>query len=290
MLHKNNGKTDVLGYNPANISETVLNRMKRNELFSRDWCNLVFQKKNKAYGAYVLRSRTGRRYCVGLVVMFFLYLCVAVPSFIWWYLNKSSYRPPIDPIESIARMEGIRLKEAIPVQRSSLKTIPTLTPQQTTEAKSNHLETVKKSISFHPEDIAMKPDWKDDLTSKTDEELLKEKELRKAESTEQTSGSVIDSIPQYPQGIIAFMRWLEATMVYPPASIRKRQEGTVEVAFIVEPDGSIADPRIIKGASAELNHEALRVLHLMPNWLPARRNGKNIRAQVTLPIEFHLDP
>ena len=85
------------------------------------------------------------------------------------------------------------------------------------------------------------------------------------------------------------MRWLEATMVYPPASIRKRQEGTVEVAFIVEPNGSITDPRIIKGASAELNHEALRVLHLMPNWLPARRNGKSIRAQVTLPIEFHLN-
>ena len=75
----------------------------------------------------------------------------------------------------------------------------------------------------------------------------------------------------------------------PPAAVRQKVQGTVTVAFIVEPDGSTKDVRIVKGANKMLNGEALRVMALMQQWRPARKYGRPIRSQVTLPIVFAIE-
>lgn len=263
--------------------------MRRNEIFSREWCDLLFEHRNKKYGAYILRARAGHRYRVGLVVMFVFFLIVAAPSVVWWLMNRNVYKPPVDPVKSIIRMEGIRLKEARPARRAPQK-VETQIAQEVEQQNEPHQiqENDKMAVAFHPEDIALSPEKIEDLPVDSMDVIYREEKLELAKSTEQTTGVIVDSIPKYPKGIAAFMRWLEQTVVYPPDCIRRRIEGVVEVAFIVEPNGKIADPRILKSAAAQLDHEALRVIHLMPKWIPAQRNGKPVRAQVTLPIVFEL--
>jgi protein TonB len=85
------------------------------------------------------------------------------------------------------------------------------------------------------------------------------------------------------------MKWLNKYMVYPRICMERKQSGKVIVAFIVEPTGEVTDIRIVDGKIRELNHEVLRVLQTMPKWIPGKRNGKPIRSQVTLPVEFEFD-
>ncbi len=263
-------------------------QMGKNEIFSKEWCDLLFEHRNKEYGAYVLRARTGHRYGAGLMVAFALFLCVAGPSFVWWLMNKNAYKPPVDPIKSIIRLDGIRLKEARPARRPPQKADPKITAKAESNEQADIPQKDKQAVAFHPEDIALEPEKIEDLPLDSMDVIRKEDKLDLAKSTEQTTGVIMDSIPKYPSGIIAFMRWLDKTVVYPPDCIRRRIEGVVEVAFIVEPSGKISDARILKSAASQLDHEALRVIHLMPKWIPAQKDGKPIKAQVTLPIVFEL--
>ena len=260
--------------------------MNDNEIYSKKWCDLVFKNRNKKYGAYVLRSQLGHRYTVVLIFLFAVFLLIAVPSVALWLATRHPYQP-VDPVKKMARFEGLRIKEARPPRREPRKSAPQLSDK--VKPMKDQQETDKQVATiFHPEDISIDPSKIKDLPEDSAETLRKEAKLELAKSTEQTDGVILDSIPRYPSGIAAFMRWLNKTMVYPPECVRTRKEGVVEVAFIVEPTGKISDPRIIKSADAMLNHEVLRVLHMMPKWIPAQKNGRTIRSQVTLPVVFEM--
>ena len=264
--------------------------MKRSELFSNGWCELVFERRNRSYGAYVMRAQTGHRFGIAIITVCALFLLFAVPSFIMELLHRR-YAPVKrpDPVENIVRFEGVRLKEARPVRRPAEKVEPQLTVRADEEEIIQIPDKEKLAVAFHPDDFSFVPEDIKDLPVDSSHLLRQEEHLLLARDTEQTDGIILDSIPHYPTGIAAFMRWLQRTMIYPPECVRRHEEGTVEVAFIVEPSGQIADVRILRGATAALNHEAMRVMAMMPKWLPAQKNGRPIRAQVTLPIVFEID-
>ncbi len=75
---------------------------------------------------------------------------------------------------------------------------------------------------------------------------------------------VVERLPEYPGGMSAFVQWLTKNLRYPITAQRRKVQGTVLVAFIINKDGSITDLKVIKSASAELDREALRVLRMMP--------------------------
>ena len=258
-----------------------------NEIYSKAWCDLLFENRNKKYGAYVMRSKTGHRYAVGLIVIFLIFFFMVAPPLVFWLLEQQPFKK-VDPVDKMARIEGIQLKEARPVRRPPLKSDPELLKRVKDIRQTDAPDEQDVATINHPEDANLDPEKIKDLPADSQIVLEQEAKLHLANKTEQTDGVILDSIPRYPTGIIAFMRWLNSTVIYPPSCIRNHVEGIVEVAFIVEPTGKIADPRILKSASPELDHEAMRVVHLMPKWVPAQKNGKTIRAQVTLPIVFEI--
>lgn len=257
--------------------------MADNELLKKGWCDKVFEGRNQDYGAYKLRKETGRRYGKALGCVGSLFLMIAAPIVI---ITIIFYQPIEykDIGEDIQRIEGIRLKEARPVRRPKKASEPELGEKNVNITDVDPIEemiTVQQEEEIDEKKI-------EDLSKDSLKVLLKEEKLELAQNEERTDGIIVDSIPHYPGGITCFMKWLDSTMVYPPACIRAKIEGTVTVAFIVEPDGHTANPRILKGAHNQLNNEALRVIHMMKAWKPAKKNGKNVRAQVTLPIVFEI--
>lgn len=86
--------------------------------------------------------------------------------------------------------------------------------------------------------------------------------------------------------------YLSQNLIYPQEALVNEVHGKVVVEFIIEKDGRIADPKIVKGK--ELAHgipeEALRVIRQMPAWEPAERVGKKVRSYYILPIQFNLAP
>ena len=261
--------------------------MKEGELLSKKWCEMLFAYYDKRFGAYELRATTGFRYACGLGVVLLLTLSMTIPCFIVWLVNPEIPKGTMPSMSTVTRMEGVKLKEAR-LQPQTIKTVTTdqeNQPKKTLDAPGK----LKTEMVFKPDITLPEPVEKEVLTEKVDETLPDKDKLEIAKALEQTDGVIVDSIPHYPTGLRDFMHWLDKNVVYPASCVRNHIEGTVEVAFIVEPDGNITDMRILKGADERLNHEAIRVMQCMPNWIPAKKNGKAIKAQVTLPIVFEIN-
>jgi protein TonB len=99
---------------------------------------------------------------------------------------------------------------------------------------------------------------------------------------------VVERLPEFPGGMSAFVQWLTKNLKYPLTAQRAKRQGTVLVSFIVNKDGSIADRKVVKSVSPELDREALRVLRLMPKWKPGEDHGKPCRTYFCIPIVFKL--
>lgn len=260
------------------------NTMAGNELLNKTWCDKVFMHRNKDYGAYKIRGETGHRYRVALAVLSVMALIVAAPTVVVSIFLSAPVEFK-DLGDKIQPMAGVEIKEARPVRRPVKRSEPETGDKDVNTADIAPIEdmvTVEQE-----EEVAVKEI--EDLPMDSIDVLLKEKHLDTAQNEERTDGVIIDSIPHYPGGISCFMKWLDSTMVYPPACVRNKIEGTVVVAFIIDTSGHMNDPRIIRGAHRQLNNEALRTLHMMKPWKPAMKGGKPVRAQVTLPIVFGLN-
>ncbi len=99
---------------------------------------------------------------------------------------------------------------------------------------------------------------------------------------------VVERLPEFPGGMSAFVQWLTKNLKYPLTAQRTKRKGTVLVSFIVNKDGSIADRKVVKSVSPELDREALRVLRLMPKWKPGEDHGQPCRTYICIPIVFKL--
>lgn len=99
---------------------------------------------------------------------------------------------------------------------------------------------------------------------------------------------VIESQPQFPGGLNGLIAWLSYTVEYPSEAYKNKKEGKVLVQFVIDIDGSVTDARVVKGVDALLDAEALRVVNLMPTWIPAKQNGEPVKVRFTLPISFKI--
>ena len=92
----------------------------------------------------------------------------------------------------------------------------------------------------------------------------------------------------FPGGNDALASYLQTNVSYPEVAMKNNEIGKVFVSFVVEKDGSIQNVKVEKGVSSSLDEEAMRVVRSMPKWTPAVKEGKEVRAALTLPIVFHL--
>ena len=98
----------------------------------------------------------------------------------------------------------------------------------------------------------------------------------------------VDQMASYPGGIPALMDFLNENIKYPEQAEREGIEGRVVAGFIVERDGSVSNIEILKSVHPLLDAEVVRVMSLMPNWIPGRQNGQPVRVKYSLPITFRL--
>ena len=98
----------------------------------------------------------------------------------------------------------------------------------------------------------------------------------------------VEKEPEFPGGQTAFYKFLSLNMRYPAAMRDIDVQGKVIVTFVVEKDGSLSNLRVVKELGYGSGEEALRVISLSPKWTPGYQNGKAVRVQYTLPIDFSL--
>ena len=119
------------------------------------------------------------------------------------------------------------------------------------------------------------------------EETELEEEVRPDFSSQKVY-DIVDVMPVYPDGEHELMEYIADNVEYPKEAIERGIEGRVFVKFIVEPDGSISNVKIIRGIGYGCDEEAIRVIESMPAWKPGRKNGKVVRVSMAAPVSFKL--
>ena len=99
---------------------------------------------------------------------------------------------------------------------------------------------------------------------------------------------LVDNSPEFPGGTMGLLEFMRTTIQYPAQARKDTIQGRVLVSFIVNKDGSIVKPEIVKSAHPLLDEEALRMVNEMPAWKPGEQNGVPVRVKYTIPVNFRL--
>lgn len=101
--------------------------------------------------------------------------------------------------------------------------------------------------------------------------------------------SVVEEMPEYHGGMKAFVNYLKRKLVYPPQAKKENLEGVVAVQFVVEKDGRITSPTVVRSLRADMDSAALTAIRNMPNWIPAREHGMRVRCKYSVPVQFKIE-
>jgi protein TonB len=99
---------------------------------------------------------------------------------------------------------------------------------------------------------------------------------------------VVEQMPEFPGGMEKLMEYLSKNIKYPSIAQENNIQGRVIVEFVVNKDGSIVDPKVMRSVDSSLDNEAMRVIKAMPKWTPGKQRGKAVRVRYTVPVLFRL--
>ena len=113
--------------------------------------------------------------------------------------------------------------------------------------------------------------------------------IKEEDTLEETAGLVVFDQPQFPGGEQALYDFLAKNISYPKTAKDSNIQGNVYVQFVVEKDGTITNPKVLRDIGGGCGEEALRVVRMMPKWKTGMHKGKAVRVQYTLPFHFRLE-
>jgi TonB family C-terminal domain len=130
----------------------------------------------------------------------------------------------------------------------------------------------------------------------------KENEVKnssEAENNEPQSQSEIDDsfvfvsvekMPQFPGGEVALLKWISENINYPEEAKKNKIEGRVACSFVVNKDGSVSDVQVVRPLDPDLDKEAVRVLSILPKFIPGEQRGEAVRVKYSVPVRFGKKP
>lgn len=105
---------------------------------------------------------------------------------------------------------------------------------------------------------------------------------------ENTVYEVVEEMPEFPGGIDKLLQFINDNMKYPTKAQTEGMQGKVIVQFIIDEDGYIIEPNIVRSVESSLDNEALRLIKMLPQWRPGTLKGKAVKVKYTVPVAFKL--
>lgn len=269
------------------------------KLNSSEWCDMIFEGKNKEYGAYALRNTSSKRHISAfLASVLFVGVVAAIPSFLKAVKPEKLSLGGVETVVTITDLgkpempeEDIIRKETLPPPPPVKATIQ-LTPPVITEDSKVNEEKEMKSI----EEVLSKKHLQ--VSTVTNEngsfakeavdpgELVENKKI--VEEKPEPPVQFAEQMPQYPGGDAELMRYLSSNLKYPTIAAENGIEGRVVLKFVVEKDGSVSNIKVERSLDPSCDKEAVRVIKSMQRWIPGMQNGRSVAVYYTLPVLFRL--
>lgn len=277
--------------------------MAKIDLISRDWTEMVFEGRNKEYGAYRLRKNAGKRNLYSLITIFIAALAIWGGISLVKFVESRTKSVAQTSVAEISALNQPKKKAEVKQQK-----------KVKLEQPEKVVERVKSSVKFTAPVIKKDDEVKPEDELKTQDELMSTKTaigaldvkgnddaggevLKLKEAVAQPEPKpevekvfdVVEQMPSFPGGPSALMEWLSNNVKYPVVAQENGVQGRVVVSFVVERDGSITDVKVVRGVDPSLDREASRVVRAMPRWIPGKQNGSAVRVKYNVPVAFRLE-
>lgn len=278
------------------------------DLSSKEWRDIVFEGKNKDFGAYTLRAESESRHTRAVVYVLAALLAILVLLIL---SITGVFSSSDDEAADAATEQQIAVFDA-PVEEEQ-------------EEEQVQIEQPEEEI-IQPEQVANEQRITDLLITK-DEDFDQAKEVKTQDEmtkNEAQAGAVdvvggdndlnkqviqkdviavappapepekvytmamVEQKPEFPGGVEAMYAWLGQHISYPAQASEEGVQGKVIVQFDVAKDGSIVNVKVARGRHPALDKEAVRLVKAMPRWNPGRNNGQPVKVTYTLPVSFKL--
>ncbi len=195
----------------------------------------------------------------------------------WLAFEHKSYdKREIDP--SLLRTAEVVEEELVEItKQEEQKPQPVEVPKQTTQ-----LEIVQDDVEV--EDIEINAEVEQT-------EIIEEyvaPEVEEEEVVEQEIFQIVEEMPAFPGGEQKLLEYVAKNTKYPQIARESGIQGRVFIGFVVEPDGSVSNVKVLRGIGGGCDEEAVRVIKSMPKWKPGKQRGKAVRVSYQIPVNFKL--
>ncbi len=268
-------------------------------LNSSEWRDIIFEGKNKSYGAYELRKSSSKRHVVAfLVVLVFVGVVAAIPAFLE-AVKAAQHQAGIDDafeLSNIAKVEEQVPEENIIRQETApppppLKATIQFTPPVITEdskvSDDKEMKSADELIESKTQISIATVEGTDDKNAVDIAELKEHKVIVEDKEPEKPFVSV-EQMPQFPGGDAELMKFIGGNLKYPTIAAENGIEGRVVIRFVVGKDGDVSDVQVVRSLDPSCDKEAVRVVKTMPKWVPGKQNGRSVPVYYTLPVLFKL--
>ncbi|GBU07418.1 cell envelope biogenesis protein TonB [Bacteroidales bacterium] len=270
------------------------------DLTSAAWVDLIFEGKNKKYGAYVLREESSKRHMAAMIIVIFVVvLAVLLPLLISAVVPERDEKIiEIGPVElsnldakDQVKEENIIAKLEVPpppVLNASIKFTPPVIKKDEEVADDSQIATqdeltdTRVAISVATVEGVMDGSGVDIAT------LEDNKVVVAAPVVKDEIFNHVEQMPTFPGGEREMLKFLSDNMKYPVIAQEQGISGSVILRFVVGTDGSVKDVTIQRSLDPSCDKEAVRVVRSMPKWVPGKQNGRPVLVYFTLPVRFRL--
>ncbi len=269
------------------------------DLLNMVFNNIVFQGRNKVYGAYYLRRKYSKRLLLAAILATTTFSgALVIPLVKNWVapppLPNKNYTSEFVVIEHIVLPPPPK-REIIPLTETKPATTPKATTKAYVEQKVVRDDSPEKEVI--QEDNSKLAGVNTSSVTHTGTDATQPVTIAEeppagienaATPTEAMPLEWADEMPSFGKGEKELAQYLSKNLRYPSAAQMEKIEGLVIVTFIVDPTGKITDAKIVKSIGYGTDEEALRVVSRMPDWNPGKQNGRPVPVRFTLPIRFNL--
>ena len=263
-------------------------------LNSSEWCDLVFEGKNKSYGAYKMRGTSSKRHVLAFIIIILFVVFVAfLPFLIKTVQSVVKGNEQITTVTELSKLEqeipeDIKVyKEQAPPPPLIKNTIKFTPPVITDDALVNEADEMKSQADLNESKTAISV--ADITTGSDDKNAIDIADLQDNKVVaEEKPFYAVEQDPTFPGGEAEFNKFINENLRYPTSAAELGIEGRVLIRFVVSKTGEVTNIELIRGIDPSCDKEALRVVKLMPKWIPGRQNGRNVPVYFTLPIVYKM--
>jgi len=246
--------------------------------------NVVFDRHNKAYGAFTLRRDYNKRLGLALMLAIGLFVVAVGAPYIITKLGRGE-----EVVEKKKKIVDVNL-ELFEEQPEEPPPPPEVIPPPQPQ-----IETVQfVAVEASDQPVEEPPPTQNDLTETTAGQTTQEGQNIDAPpppppvEEEIFDLAAVQEQPEFPGGMEEMYKYLGRLQKYPDMEADAGIQGKVYVEFVVEKDGRVTDVKLKKGVSDGLDKEAMRLVKAMPAWNPGKMNGKAVKCRFVLPVKFTL--